>query len=48
MQKMIHFLNYPLFLCIGPNIITPIIPEIIGLPPTAPTAIGKSSPPNQG
>jgi hypothetical protein len=44
---MIHFLNTLLLLCIGPIILTPIIPEIIGLPPTNETAYGKISS-NQG
>jgi hypothetical protein len=41
MQIIIHFLKTPYFLCIGPNTITPIIPLITGLPPTAATANGK-------
>lgn len=48
MQRTIHFLNSPLFRCKGAKTITPIMPDIIGLPPTTPTAKGKSSPPNQG
>jgi hypothetical protein len=40
---IIHFLYTLLRLCIGPIIATPIIPEIIGLPPTKDTASGKKS-----
>lgn len=38
---MIHFLNFPYFLWIGPIIMTPKIPLITGLPPTAATASGS-------
>jgi hypothetical protein len=38
-----NFLNLPDFLCLGPKTITPIIPEIIGLPPTHPTAKARLS-----
>ena len=48
MQNIIYFLNYPDFRCRGPIIMTPKIPEIMGLPPTAATAIGRSSDPNHG
>lgn len=41
MQIIIHFLNTPCLLCIGPITATPIIPLITGLPPTAATANGK-------
>ena len=40
---IIHFLKTLLRLCMGPKIDTPIIPEIIGLPPTKDTASGKMS-----
>lgn len=43
MQMIIHFLNVPDFLCIGPNTITPMIPLMMGLPPTAATAMGRDS-----
>ena len=43
MQISIHFLKFPDFLCIGPKIITPIMPETTGLPPTQPTAMAKLS-----
>lgn len=39
----IHFLYCPDFLWIGPKIMTPKIPLMTGLPPTAPTASGKLS-----
>jgi len=42
MQNKIQYLYYLLLFCNGANTITPIIPDIIGLPPTAPTAKGKS------
>lgn len=48
MQITIHFLNTPCFLCIGPSIITPMMPLITGLPPTAATANGKESPEKKG
>jgi hypothetical protein len=41
MQIMIHFLNTLLRLCNGPKTATPMIPEMIGLPPTNDTANGK-------
>lgn len=48
MQIRIQFLKFPDFLCIGPNIITPIIPLMTGLPPTAATAKGSESPEKNG
>ncbi len=48
MHIKIHFLNFFYFLCIGPKIVTPRIPLIIGDPPTAVTASGRSFAPNQG
>lgn len=42
-QIKIHFLYNPLFLCIGPIILTPMIPDMIGLPPTNETAVAKRS-----
>lgn len=47
MHIKIHFLYTPLRRCIGPIIITPMIPEIIGLPPTIETAAARFSE-NQG
>lgn len=44
----IHFLNTPYFLCNGPSIMTPIIPLMTGLPPTAATANGNESPEKNG
>ncbi len=41
MQIIIHFLNTPCFLCMGPITMTPIMPLMTGLPPTAATAKGK-------
>ena len=43
MQMRIHFLKFPDFLCMGPRMMTPMIPDITGLPPTQPTAIAKLS-----
>lgn len=43
MQKIIQFLKLPDFLCIGPRMMTPIIPLMTGLPPTAATAKGRES-----
>ena len=43
MQIRIHFLYFPDFLCIGPIIMTPMMPEMTGLPPTHPTAMASSS-----
>lgn len=48
MQIKIHFLKTLSFLCKDPKIITPIIPLIIGLPPTAATARGNESPEKKG
>lgn len=38
----------PYFLCNGPKISTPIMPLMIGLPPTAATANGNESPEKKG
>lgn len=43
MQMMMYFLNFPDFLCKGPKTMTPMIPEMTGLPPTHPTAIARFS-----
>ncbi len=43
MHIIIHFLNIPCFLWSGPIIITPMMPLMTGLPPTAATASGKIS-----
>ncbi len=45
---IIHFLKAFYFLCFGPSITTPIIPLIIGLPPTTATAKGSESPLKNG
>lgn len=37
-QIRMNFLNFRLFLCIGPITITPMMPLTTGLPPTNPTA----------
>lgn len=37
-QMRMNFLNFRLFLCMGPMTITPMIPLTTGLPPTKPTA----------
>ena len=41
MQIKIHFLQTPLLLCMGPIRAMPMIPEMIGLPPTIDTAVAK-------
>lgn len=38
MQMIMNFLKLPDFLCMGPRMMTPMIPEMTGLPPTQPTA----------
>lgn len=48
MQITIHFLYFFSLLWIGPIIITPRIPLIMGLPPTAATANGRESPLKNG
>lgn len=47
-QIRIHFLNTLDFLCMGPITMTPIMPLMMGLPPTAATAKGKESPEKKG
>ena len=48
MHIIIHFLKALYLLWIGPRVITPIIPLMMGLPPTAATAKGNDLPEKNG
>jgi hypothetical protein len=41
MQITMYFLNCPDRRCMGPRTIMPMMPEMMGLPPTYPTATAR-------